>query len=109
MNARDVVPAAALAAQCLLQWLWHALLQPPAVMPVALVLSIALAPMLALIPAARHSGRRVLLVGGIISLLYFSHGVSELFANPAARLLAGIEIALAALAIFGLRKPPKPV
>lgn len=108
MNARDALPAAALAAQCLLQLLWHAVLQPPAVMPIALVLSIAMAPMLSLIPAALHSGRRVLLVGGIISLLYFSHGVSELFASPAARTLASIEIALAICAIFGLRKHPKP-
>lgn len=108
MNARDVVPATALVAQGLLQLIWHTVLLPPVVMPIALVLAIALAPMLALIPASLHSGRRVLLVGGIISLLYFCHGVSELFANPNARWLAGIEIAFAAFAIFGLRKHPKP-
>jgi len=71
------------------------------------VLGIALLPLLALLPAALHSRRRVLLVGGIVSLLYFSHGVMEFWSNPPLRALAGAEIVFALLAVFGLRKMPR--
>ena len=92
----------------MLQVAWHGIFDPSARWPVAVVLALALSPMIVLIPAAMHSFRRMLLVGGILSLLYFSHGVMELIANPSARVLAAMEIALAGLAIFGFRKPPKP-
>ncbi|MBI2398847.1 MAG: DUF2069 domain-containing protein [Xanthomonadales bacterium] len=102
----EALPAAALCAQALLQVLWHALLHPPRPLPTALVLTLVLLPLLALVPAALHSRRRALLVGGIVSLLYFSHGVMELWSNPPLRTLAAIEIALALLAVFGLRRSP---
>jgi uncharacterized membrane protein len=108
MHPRDALPAAALIAQGLLQLLWHGVLRPPAALPSALVLGIALLPLVALIPAAAHSRRRVLLVGGIVSLLYFSHGVMEAWSNPAVRVLAMLEVLFALGAIFGLRKTPKP-
>ena len=108
MMPRDVLPACALAAQLLLQLVWHGVLSPVTGTPMVLVLALALAPMLAVIPAARHSFRRALLVGGIVSLLYFSHGVMELMASPDTRWLAAIEVVLAVIAIFGIRKRPKP-
>ena len=107
MTRRDLIPAAALAAQAALQVLWHAWLLPPQSVPIAIASSVALFPMLALVPAALHSGRRVLLVGGIVSLLYFCHGVMEIWSDPAARWLAGGEITLALVSIFGLRKVPR--
>jgi uncharacterized membrane protein len=108
VTRRDALPATALAAQIVLQVMWHGVFDPSARWPVAVVLALALAPMIMLIPAAMHSFRRMLLVGGILSLLYFSHGVMELIANPPARVFAAIEIALACAAIFGFRKTPKP-
>lgn len=108
MTRRDALPMLALSAQALLQIVWHALLHPPQSLPLTLVLGIALLPLLALLPAAWHSGRRALLVGGIVSLIYFSHGVMEFWSNPPVRALAGAEISFALLAIFGLRKMPRP-
>ena len=108
MNRRDALPAAALVAQGVLQLLWHGVLRPPTALPTALVLGLALLPLTALIPAAAHSRRRMLLVGGIVTLLYFSHGVMEVWSSPAGRELAALEILFALGAIFGLRKPPQP-
>lgn len=108
MNRGDRLPALSLLAQGLLQVLWHGLLHPPPALPTGLVLAVALLPLCALLPAALHSTRRVLLVGGIVSLLYFSHGVMEAWSNPAERGLALLEILFALGAIFGLRKTPKP-
>ncbi|MBL0028579.1 MAG: DUF2069 domain-containing protein [Rhodanobacteraceae bacterium] len=108
MNLRDRIPAFALFAQGLLQLVWHGLLLPSRSLPPGLVVTVALLPLVALAPAARHSPRRVLLVGGIVSLLYFSHGVMELWSNPAARGYAALEVLFAVAAIFGLRKTPKP-
>ncbi|MBK6727981.1 MAG: DUF2069 domain-containing protein [Xanthomonadales bacterium] len=104
----DTLPLLALCAQALLQIFWHGLLHPPRPLPVALVLGVALLPLLALLPAAWHSRRRALLVGGIVSLLYFSHGVMEYWSNPPLRALASAEIVFALLAIFGLRKTRRP-
>lgn len=108
MNPRDSIPVFALAAQGLLQLCWHGWLYPPATLPLWLVLGIALLPLAALAPAALHSRRRALLVGGIVSLLYFSHGVMEAWSSPDERGLALLEILCALGAIFGLRKTPKP-
>ena len=108
MNRRDALPAAALVAQGVLQLLWHGVLRPPTALPTALVLGLALLPLTALIPAAAHSRRRMLLVGGIVSLLYFSHGVMEAWSNPVVRGLAVLEVLFALGAIFGLRKTAKP-
>jgi uncharacterized membrane protein len=44
--------------------------------------------------AARRDTESGLLVGALVSLLFFSHGVMEVWANQAARLPALIEIAL---------------
>lgn len=108
MNRRDAVPALSLLAQALLQLLWHGLWHPTPTLPTGLVLAVALLPLCALLPAALHSARRVLLVGGIVSLLYFSHGVMEAWSNPGVRTLAALEVLFALGAIFGLRKTPKP-
>ena len=108
MNRGDRLPALSLIAQGLLQLLWHGLWHPTPGLSTGLVLAAALLPLCALLPAALHSMRRVLLVGGIVSLLYFSHGVMEAWSNPEVRVLALLEILFAIGAIFGLRKTPKP-
>jgi uncharacterized membrane protein len=104
MNSMERLPAVALLAQALLQTLWYAWLSPLQSLPPALPLGLALAPMLAVALGALHSRRRMLLVGGIVSLLYFSHGVMELWSNPAVRPLAATEIVLAVIAILGQRR-----
>lgn len=108
MRFRDHVPPVALAAQGLLQMYWHGWAAPGAAFPAWFVVSFALLPLAALIPAAWHSRKRMLLVGGIVSLLYFSHGVMELWSSPSMRPLAALEVLFAIAAIFGLRKIPKP-
>jgi uncharacterized membrane protein len=49
--------------------------------------------------AARHDSDRGLLVGALVALLYFSHGVMEAFANPAERLPAVLEIMLSLVVV----------
>ncbi|HQW82156.1 MAG: DUF2069 domain-containing protein [Rhodanobacteraceae bacterium] len=107
MNLRDRIPSLALIAQALLQLVWHGLLQPPRSLSPWLVVVVAVLPLTALIPAALHSYRRMLMIGGIVSLLYLSHGVMELWSNPLARSYAALEVLFALAAIFGLRKMPK--
>jgi uncharacterized membrane protein len=107
MSWRDRVPMLALFGQAVLQVVWYGLLRPPLPLSPLLAVALALLPLSTLLPAALHSRRRVLLVGGIVSLLYFSHGVMELWSNPAVRALASCEILFALTAIFGLRKTPR--
>lgn len=104
---RYAAPTFAVLAQAALQAIWHGWLHPPAPeRPALAVLAVLIAwlPLLALVPAARHSARRAALVGGIVSLLYFCHGVMEAWSNPAVRGLAALEIGFAIIAIFGLRR-----
>ncbi|HZP66029.1 MAG TPA: DUF2069 domain-containing protein [Rudaea sp.] len=57
---------------------------------------------LPLVPAlwiARANLRRGVLVGGIVCLFYFSHGVSALYGDSGVRAAAGVEIALATAVI----------
>lgn len=108
MNRHDALPLAALIGQAILQLAWHGPWSANSTSGSTGWLIVSLLPLLAPLLAARHSIRRGLLVGGIVSLLYFIHGVMEAWANPADRGLALVEIGLALAAIFGLRKPIKP-
>ncbi|HET7611025.1 MAG TPA: DUF2069 domain-containing protein [Rhodanobacteraceae bacterium] len=107
MNARwaQRIGSAAWAALALLQVAWHAWLFPPATMPVAAALAIALVP-LALPLAYWRQPQRALLAAGMVGLFYFCHGVAEAFAASAARPLAWVEIGLTvALVLSCARKP----
>ncbi len=99
---------AAWAALALLQLLWHGWLLPPQSVPVALVLAIAVIPLLLPLAALRNV-RRALLWVGILALFYFCHGVAEAWSAPTERALAIAEIALTLLLIgtlgAGVRRP----
>jgi uncharacterized membrane protein len=96
-----------------LQLAWYAWLAPPAHMPVAAALGIALVPLL--LPAlALRRPPRALLLAGMVALFYFCHGISEAWTNPAVRGLAFVEIALTLVLIGALgaavqkRQKPAP-
>ena len=96
-----------------LQLAWHAWLVPPQHMPMALLLAITVVPLLLPLLALRDV-RRALLWVGILSLFYFSHGVSEAWSSAGERWLAVAEIVLTVLLIAALgagvkrRKPAPP-
>ncbi|HET6604481.1 MAG TPA: DUF2069 domain-containing protein [Xanthomonadaceae bacterium] len=78
----------------LLQPLWHAVLAPPSMVPVWLVLVIAIVPLLGPVIAVLRGHRDALFWGALVSLLYFCHGVAEAWAAPSERHLALVQIAL---------------
>ncbi|MEW9571323.1 DUF2069 domain-containing protein [Rhodanobacter sp. Si-c] len=95
------VGLAAWAALAVLQVLWHGWLLPPRSVPVALVLAVAVIPLLLPLAALRQP-RRALLWVGILALFYFCHGVAEAWSAPVERTLAVAEIALTLLLIGAL-------
>jgi uncharacterized membrane protein len=94
-----VIGACALAALLALQILWHAWLLPPAREQLGPTLALAIAPLLPGLWTCRNNLRRGVLIGGIVCLFYFSHGVSAVYSDQRARLLAVAEIALTLLVI----------
>ena len=50
---------------------------------------------------------RALLLAATVSLFYFCHGVAEAYAEPAERVLASGEIALAVIVILACARMPK--
>lgn len=76
-----------------LQLAWHGWLFPPQHMPLVGVLALTVVPLL-LPLLALGNVRRALLWVGILSLFYFSHGISEAWSAPDQRVLALVEIAL---------------
>ena len=107
MNAQRSLPMEqriglfAWAALTLQQIVWHAWLSPPQTMPIWLLLAITVIPLLLPLFAIRDP-RRALLWVGILSLFYFSHGVSEAWSAPQQRWLALGEIVLTVLLISTL-------
>lgn len=99
---------AAWAALGILQLVWHGWLLKPQSVPMALVLAIAVVPLLLPLAALRNP-RRALLWVGILALFYFCHGVAEAWSSPAERVPAAVEIALTLLLIgalgAGVRRP----
>ncbi|MDE1958331.1 MAG: DUF2069 domain-containing protein [Xanthomonadaceae bacterium] len=100
MNLRRMA-FAAWALLAVLQVAWHGLLLPPTRMPVVIALGFSLLP-LALPLLAMRRPQRALFWAGLVSLLYFSHGVMEAWSAPAERGPALVEIALSVLLIAAL-------
>jgi uncharacterized membrane protein len=100
----------ALVAQLALQLAWHAWYAPHS----RAALALAVLPLLPGLWISLRNLRRGVLVGGIVSLFYFCHAVAEMWMNPAARLLASLELLLSLLVIGasywdarGYRRPAK--
>ncbi len=92
MNRYYRVATLALVLLASLQVLWYGWLAPPATLPVPAALALALLLFAAPLFAARSGVHAGLLIGALIALVYFAHGVMEAFANPAVRGLATAEI-----------------
>ena len=88
----------ALIALTLLEVAWHAWFLPTGSIGGTLLIT-ALPAAFCVLLCGRNL-RRGVLVGGMLCLLYFAHGVSSAYSEPDARLLAFLEIALS-LAVIG--------
>jgi len=104
--AQQRIGFAAWGALALLQVVWHAWLLPPARMPVAVALLIALLP-LAIPLLYWRAPARMLLLAGMIGLFYFCHGVAEAWSAPGERVFALLELALAVIVILSCARKPK--
>ncbi|PIV33596.1 MAG: DUF2069 domain-containing protein [Lysobacterales bacterium CG02_land_8_20_14_3_00_62_12] len=78
----------------LLQGVWYGLLAPASNLTASAAIALALLPFALPLLGATRDPRTGLLLGALVALLYFCHGVMEAWANPAVRLLALTEIAL---------------
>jgi len=94
------VGLAALIAQLLLQVAWHT--TAPSATAGGLLLVVTVVPLLPALWVARNNLRRGILIGGIVSLLYFCHGVVSVWADPPARGFGWLELALSLVVIAAL-------
>lgn len=92
----------ALVALALLQIVWHVWLAPPAATQLWPTLALAMGPLLPGLWVCGQNLRRGVLIGGIVSLFYFSHGISAAWAEADLRALASAEIALSLIVIAAL-------
>ena len=86
----------------LLQPLWHGWLHPPRLFPLALVLSLAILPLLPPLVGLWRKRPSAPFWAGLLSLPYFCHGVAEAWASPAERGLAVLESLLALVVVLGV-------
>ena len=89
---------AALLAQLTLQFVWHAWLAPQS----RAALALALLPLLIPFWICRSNLRRGVLVGAIVSLFYFCHGVAELWSGAGLRAAAALEVLFCLIVIASL-------
>ena len=105
MNLHYRIATLALILLALLQVLWYAWLAPPQQTPIPAALSLALVPFAAPLFAARSGAHAGLLIGALVALVYFAHGVMEAYANAAVRSLAIAEIVLSLSAVLSAGWP----
>jgi uncharacterized membrane protein len=91
--------AAALLALLILQILWHAWWLPPLPQQFWPTLALAVLPLLPGLWTCRRDLRRGVLIGGIVSLFYFCHGISAVYSDPHAHVAGALEIVLTLLVI----------
>ncbi len=103
MNSAKVdalrIGAMALIALALLQILWHVWLAPPPTAQLWPTLALAVMPLLPGLWVCLRNLRRGVLIGGIVCLFYFCHGVSAAYGDPAVRVPALAEITLTLIVI----------
>jgi uncharacterized membrane protein len=94
--------ACALLTLLVLQIVWHAWLLPPPAPQLRPTLALAILPLLPGLLGCLRNLRRGVLIGGIVCLFYFCHGVSAAYGDASARALAFAEIALTLTVIGAL-------
>ncbi|MGA8277980.1 MAG: DUF2069 domain-containing protein [Rhodanobacteraceae bacterium] len=100
-NAR-AISIGAWAGLVLLQFVWYLWLAPPTRAAPVLALLLTVPPLLLPLLALRRGLRRTLLWVGIVSLVYFCHGVVAAWLLAADRLPALIEVTLSVTLIAAL-------
>ncbi|MBX3727453.1 MAG: DUF2069 domain-containing protein [Xanthomonadales bacterium] len=93
-----------LLALLVLQLVWHGLLPPPRSALGWTALALTVLPLLAVLPGAWRGRPLPLFWANLLALVYFCHGVTEAWTEPAQRGLALLEVALAVLVVcaYGL-------
>jgi uncharacterized membrane protein len=99
MNALHKIAIAALIALAALQVVWYGWWSPPISISKWAAISFALIWFAPPLLAARIDAEHGLLVGALIALLFFSHGVMQAWASVADRVPALIEIALSTIVV----------
>ncbi len=87
-------------AMAMLQIIWHAWLDPSVALPKTIGLGLALAPILPSVILALLRRPSATFWAGVASLLYFCHGITELWTTPAVWPLALLELGLSLWIIF---------
>ncbi len=100
MNIHHRCALISLLALAALQVIWYGWWVPPTEISRGAAIAFALVWFALPLLAARVDGERGLLIGALVALGYFSHGVMEAWANAEARVPALIEVALS-LAVVG--------
>ncbi|WP_432741930.1 DUF2069 domain-containing protein [Methylobacter sp. G7] len=81
--------------------LWNTVLAPSTRLPVALVLLVAVTPLLLPMRGLLDRNLRSCAWAAYISLIYFLHGTAEAYVNPDERLYASLEVMLSLMLFFG--------
>lgn len=81
--------------------LWNTILAPSTRFPVALVLLVAITPLLLPMRGLLDRNPRSCAWAAYISLIYFLHGTAEAYVNVDERLYASLEIMLSLMLFFG--------
>ncbi|MGR9015046.1 MAG: DUF2069 domain-containing protein [Gammaproteobacteria bacterium] len=81
--------------------LWNTVLAPSTRLPVALVLLIAVTPLLLPMRGLLDRKPRSCAWAAYVSLIYFLHGTAEAYVNADERLYASLEILLSLMLFFG--------
>jgi uncharacterized membrane protein len=87
-------------AMAALQIIWYAWLSPSVILPKSVALTLALLPIAPAVLLAMLRRPSALFWAGVASLLYFCHGVSELWTTPDIWPLALLELGLSLWIIF---------
>ncbi|WP_027147977.1 DUF2069 domain-containing protein [Methylobacter tundripaludum] len=81
--------------------LWNTILSPSTRFPVALVLLVAVTPLLLPMRGLLDRNPRSCAWAAYVSLIYFLHGTAEAYVNPDERLYASLEVMLSLMLFFG--------
>jgi uncharacterized membrane protein len=92
------IGAAALLVQLALQLCWHGWIAPSS----RAALALAILPLVPGLWISLRNLRRGVLVGGVVSLFYFCHGIADLWSDAGLRGLAATELLLSLMVFGGL-------
>lgn len=81
--------------------LWNTVIAPSTRFPVALVLLVAVTPLLLPMRGLLDRNPRSCAWAAYVSLIYFLHGTAEAYVNDSERLYASLEVILSLMLFFG--------